>query len=136
MGGRAVQEAGSETAQASVAQRRVLYILHGSYIAATCPEQVPYLIQYTEAVEVIEDHAAHEILGAEVICPAHVLVLSAGLAPVIRYSIHDGVGKRLMYLRGAGFHQLYLVVAPEFLLHSAYDHCSFHHIALYLLKMF
>ena len=136
MGGRAVQEACRETAQASVAQRRVLYILHGSYIAATCPEQVPYLIQYTEAVEVIEHHAAHEILGAEVICPAHVLVLSAGLAPVIRYSIHDGVGKRLVYLRGAGFHQLYLVVAPEFLLHSAYDHCSFHHIALYLLKMF
>ena len=70
MGGGGVQVAGGQTAQAAVAQGRVLDILHIAQVGALGGKQLFHLVIDAQAEKVVVPQAAHEPFGADVAGPA------------------------------------------------------------------
>ena len=100
----AVQEAGRQAAQAAVAQGGVLDLLHAGQIHALLGEGVPQLLEDAEVVEVGIDHAAHQILGGEIVglavFGAEIAVLHPAVVDLHHHSLTQGVMQLLR--RGAG----------------------------------
>ena len=126
MGRCTVKEACGKPAEAAVAERAIFDILHDAYIDAAKRKKVLHIIEQAEVKKVVIDHAAGQILGGDVVRPASALTGAAASAPVIRDSIHDGIGECAVQLLGIGFVEPYLIIVAEDILRAAYNALCVH----------
>ena len=108
-GSGAVQEAGSQTAQAAVAQSIVLDILQNRQIHAPLGEQLLHLIQNAQIEQVAVDQTADQILGGNIVSLALMHTGLLGMAPVVGNRHHHRLTQSLMQLLGSGVLQGYVV---------------------------
>ena len=99
VGGRgAVQEAGSQTTQTTIAQSVILNVLQNRQIHAPLGKQLLHLIQDAQIEQVAVNQPANQVLSRDIVSLALVHTNLLGMAPAVGNGHHDRLTQRLMQL--------------------------------------
>ena len=100
-GGGGIQEAGSQTAQAAVAQCVVLDFLQAAQVNAPSGEELLHLIQNAQVVQVGIHQPANQVLGGEIVSLPLVHTGALAVAPVVCDGHHHSLAQGLVELLGS-----------------------------------
>jgi hypothetical protein len=120
-GRRAVEEAGGQSAEAAVAERRVLDLLEAGQIDALFGERLLDVVENAHIEEVAVDQAADQILGREVERAASLLLAALGGRPAVVDLHHDRKAQTLVQPLGARLLQRLVVLQLQHGLCFLYD---------------
>ena len=109
-GDRAVQIAGRQTAQAAVAQRRVLDLLQTGQVDPLPGEGIFHFVQDAEIEKVVVYQPADQIFGRKIKSLPFAQPERTGFGPVVAHGQHHRAGQRVVQVLGGRLVQPFILI--------------------------